>query len=367
MSITQNYLQKFIPTAFNSKNANKAMRLNPTIEPERTEPPEIKIDVYDYNAETVSHLEYKSVQACKKFKNNGHITWINIDGLRKDDVETICKEYNVHPLLVEDILSFGQRPKMDELDNILFCLVNMLYYNSASNCIELEQVSIVLGKDFVLSFQEETTRDLFDPVREKIKAHGSKLRIAGADYLCYSLIDVIVDNYYTVLEQLGEHIETLEEDIIRRGDTRSLALINSLRKELIILKRNINPVREVINGFMRTDNNLLNDKTLRYFKDVYDHIVQANDLVENYRDLMMSLQDLYLNKVNLRMNEVMKVMAIVTCLLAPATVIGGIFGMNFQSIPYIHNQYGFWIAVSLMLLIPLWMIRAFKKRGWFKS
>ena len=136
MSITKDYLQKFMP-AFNSKNANKVLRLNPTIEAQRTEPSEIEIDVYDYNAETVSHLEYKSVQACKKFKNNGRITWINIDGLRKDDVETICKEYNVHPLLVEDILSFGQRPKMDELDNILFCLLNMLYYNTESNCIEI--------------------------------------------------------------------------------------------------------------------------------------------------------------------------------------------------------------------------------------
>ncbi len=366
MSIAKNYLQKFIPV-FNSGNAGKVLRFNPASRPARPEPNEIEIDVYDYNPESVSHLEYNSVQACKKFKNNGRITWINIDGLRKDDVEIICKEYNVHPLLVEDILSFGQRPKMDELDNILFCLLNILYYNPTANCIELEQVSIVLGKDFVLSFQEEANRDVFDPIRDKLKVSGSKLRIAGADYLCYSLIDIIVDNYYTVLEQLGEHIETLEEDIIRRGDTRSLALINNLRKELIILKRNVSPVREVINGFMRSDNDLLNDKTLRYFKDVYDHIVQANDLVENYRDIMMSLQDLYLSKVNLRLNEVMKVMAIVTCLLAPATVIGGIFGMNFQSIPYIHNQYGFWIAVSLMLLIPLWMIYVFKKRGWFKS
>ena len=193
------------------------------------------------------------------------------------------------------------------------------------------------------------------------------MRTGGADYLCYSLIDIIVDNYYSVLEFLGEHIETLEEDIIVHGNARSLSRIANLRKEIIVLKRNINPVREVVNGFMRSDSELLQDRVLTYFKDVYDHIVQANDLVENYRDMMMSLQDLYLNKVNLRMNEVMKVMAIVTCLLAPATVIGGIFGMNFQTIPYIHNQYGFWIAVSLMLLIPLWMVYSFKKRGWFAN
>jgi magnesium transporter len=365
MVTTQNYFKRLMP-GFQISKPNAALPFNPAAI-DRNEPAEIKVDVYDYNADEVNHLEYTSVHDCKKFRDNGHVTWINIDGLRKDDVELVCREYDIHPLLVEDILSVGQRPKMDELENVLFCLLNMLYYNEKENCIELEQVSIALGKEFVLSFQEEANRDVFNPIREKLKVAGSKLRIAGAGYLCYSLIDIIVDNYYSVLEKLGEHIETLEEEIIRRGNARSLALINDLRKEMIILKRNINPVREVINGFMRSDNGLLNDKTLRYFKDVYDHIVQANDLVENYRDMMMSLQDLYLNKVNLRMNEVMKVMAIVTCLLAPATVIGGIFGMNFQSIPYLHNKYGFYAAVSLMLLIPVWMIYAFKKRGWFKN
>ena len=169
------------------------------------------------------------------------------------------------------------------------------------------------------------------------------------------------------MEKLGERIEQLEEEIIRYGNSRSLARINNLRKELIVLKRNMAPVRDMVNGFLRSESDLLQDRTTKYFKDVYDHIVQANDLVENYRDMMMSLQDLYLNKVNLRMNEVMKVMAIVTCLMAPATVIGGIFGMNFQTIPYIHNQYGFWIAVTLMLIFPLFMIYVFKKRGWFKN
>jgi magnesium transporter len=364
-SITGNYFRGLTP--FSKKYARNILRFNPITEPVRKEPEKIKVDVYDYNAKYEEHFEFDNVKQCDKFKSNGHVTWINIDGLRKKDVEIICDEFGIHPLLIEDILSIGQRPKMDEMDKELFCLLNMLYYNETANCIEQEQVSIVLGKDYILSFQEEANRDVFDPLREKLKVAGSKLRIAGADYLCYSLIDIIVDSYYGVLEKLGEHIETLEDDIIHRGDTHSLALINNLRKELIILKRNVNPVREVINGFLRSDSDLLNEKVTRYFKDVYDHIVQANDLVENYRDMMMSLQDLYLNKINLRMNEVMKVMAIVTCLLAPATVIGGIFGMNFQSIPYIHNQYGFWIAVSLMLLIPLWMIYVFKKRGWFKS
>jgi len=366
MTIKTNGLNKLLPV-LRTKKKRDAFGYNPSMEAKRTEPEEIKVDVYDYSNENVEHLEFTSVHKCNRFKDNGHITWINVDGLRKDDVEVICNEFHIHPLLIEDILSVGQRPKMDELENVLFCLLNMLYYDETTNCIDQEQVSIVLGKDYVLSFQEEANRDVFNPVREKLKVKGSKLRIAHADYLCYSLIDIIVDNYYSVLEKLGEHIETLEEEIIQRGDARSLSLINSLRKELIVLKRNINPVRDIINGFMRSDSDLLNEKIIQYFKDVYDHIVQANDLVENYRDMMMSLQDLYLNKVNLRMNGVMKVMAIVTCLMAPATVIGGIFGMNFESIPYLHNKYGFFAAVGLMLLIPVWMIYVFKKRGWFKN
>jgi magnesium transporter len=167
------------------------------------------------------------------------------------------------------------------------------------------------------------------------------------------------------MEQLGEKIEDLEEDIARRPDTRTLAKINMLRKEMIFLKRNISPVREMINGILRSESNLIEEKTEKYFKDVYDHIIQANELAENYRDMMMTLQDLYLNNVNLKMNEVMKVMAVVTCLLAPATVIGGIFGMNFNRIPWLHNPDGFYIAVGLMLIIPIWMIWIFKRRGWF--
>jgi magnesium transporter len=321
--------------------------------------------VYDYNATELKEYELQKITECFPFKDNDRISWINIDGIRKSDVEEICRYFGIHSLLVEDILSIGQRPKMDEIEGVLFCLLNMLYFNEKQGSVELEQISIALGKNFVISFQEDASRDVFNPLREKLRYTASKLRQSKTDYLCYSLIDMIVDHYYTVLEKLGERIEVIEEEIIRYGNTRSLARVNSLRKELIVLKRNVNPVRDLVNGFLRSDSDLIDDRTSKYFKDVYDHIVQANDLVENYRDMMMNLQDLYVNKVNLRLNEVMKVMAVVTCLLAPATVIGGIFGMNFEVIPLLHQQTGFYIAVGLMLVIPVWMIVIFKKRGWF--
>jgi magnesium transporter len=195
---------------------------------------------------------------------------------------------------------------------------------------------------------------------------NSKLRQRGADYLCYSMIDLIVDNYFYVMEKLGESIEQVEEEIIRASNTRSLAKVNKLRKELIVLKRNIAPVRDLVAGIIRTESPLLDERTVKYFKDVHDHITQAYDLSENYRDVMISMQDLYINNVNLKMNEVMKVMAIVTCLLAPATVIGGIFGMNFdKNVNFFHQPWGFYTAVSLMLFIPILMLGIFRRRGWF--
>jgi magnesium transporter len=343
----------------------KVLQVNPTLEPQRKEPDHIKIFVYDYNNEHVKVEEVSSVPACFKYLDTVSASWINVDGLRKADVEDICNHFGIHPLIAEDILSTGQRPKMDELNGLLFCLLNMLYFNESDNSVESEQISIVLGKNFVISFQEDDTKDVFNPLREKIKIAGSKIRQAGADYLFYSLIDMIVDHYFLVMEKLGDRIEALEEDITRRADTRTLSKINMLRKEMIVLKRSISPVREVINGILRSESDLVDEKTEKYFKDVYDHIVQANELAENYRDMMINLQDLYLSNVNLKMNEVMKVMAVVTCLLAPATVIGGIFGMNFEKIPWLHNEFGFYLAVGMMLIIPVWMIWMFKRQGWF--
>ncbi len=348
-----------------SRMTKKVLQVNPTIAPLRSEPEKTTISVYEYNASEVIYKELNEVEDCYEYLNNANNIWINFDGLKKEDIDKICAYFGIHTLIAEDIFSSGQRPKMDELNRFLYSLLNMLFFNDEAISVENEQISIVLGSNLVLSFQEDATRDVFNPLRERIKVAGSKVRENNADYLFYSLIDLIVDNYFVTMEQLGERIEDLEDDITHRPDTRTLAKINMLRKEMIFLKRNISPVREIINGILRSESTLIEEKTEKYFKDVYDHIVQANELAENYRDMMINLQDLYLSNVNLKMNEVMKVMAVVTCLLAPATVIGGIFGMNFNRIPWLHNPNGFFIAVGIMLVIPVWMIFIFKKRGWF--
>jgi len=350
---------------FSSIRTKEILQVNPTVIPQRLESAEVTISVYEYNANSLQSHQFSATDLCPQFNNHDTVKWINVDGINKASIDAFCKHYDIHYLLAEDIQSVGLRPKMDEIDNHLFCLLHMLYFNKEKGSVESEQISIVLGKHYVISFQEDATRDVFNALREKLKITNSKIRQSGADYLCYALIDLIVDNYFIVMEQLGDRIEILEDEIVKRPNPRALVKISQLRKELIVLKRSIAPVRELINGFIKNENPILEEKTNKYFKDIYDHIIQATDLVENYRDMMMTMQDVYINQVNLKMNETMKVMTIVTCLLAPATVIGGIFGMNFDRIPYLHDKNGFYIAVGLMLIIPLFMLRIFRKRGWF--
>ncbi len=362
----QKFIKQLIHPIFDTRRTRDIFHVNPTLPPSRKEPEKVNIAVYDFGS---SHLEKKDIEKMEDlvvFRDNSNITWINIDGLKKSVIEDVCKIFGIHNLIVEDILSIGQRPKMDEIDDILYCLLNMLYFNEQRSAVEVEQISIVLGRNFVITFQEDPIRDVFNVLREKLNLHSSRLRNKAADYLCYTLLDMIVDHYFVVMEKLGNKIEVLEEEIIRRSHVKSLAKINNFRKEVIVLRRNVAPVRDLVNGFIKSESDLLEDANTKYYKDVYDHINQANEFAENYRDMLNNLQELYISKVNLKMNEVMKVMAVVTCLLAPATVIGGIFGMNFNVIPFSASHWAFYITVTIMLLIiPVIMMILFKKRGWF--
>jgi magnesium transporter len=343
----------------------KVTQVNPTQTQGLKEPEDIKVFVYDYHSEEVVEQEAHNVTECYKYLNSEKVSWINIDGLRKDDIESVCTHFGIHHLIMDDILSLGHRPKMDQIDGILFALMNMLYFNEDDGSIETEQISIALGKNFVISFQEEPYKDVFDELRKKIKLPGSKVRQNGADFLFYSLLDTIVDHYFLVTEKVGERIELLEEEIVENPDSGTNQHINTLRKEMILLKRTVGPMRDVIGRIVHSECKLIEDNTEKYFKDVYDHIVQCNELADNYHDMITNLQDLYINNVSLKMNEVMKVLTIVTCILAPAAIITGLFGMNFDNMPLEHTHYGLVATIGVMLLIPIWMVWLFRKRKWF--
>jgi magnesium transporter len=366
MNSPTKYLE-YILNPFSLFRTKEILKVNPTIIPERKEENiPTKIFVYDYNVNELDETNVTKAEDSFHYLQSNKISWINVDGIKKTDVEKICAHYGIHFLIAEDIQSINQRAKMDEIDAVLYCVLNMIYFNDAHSSVETEQVSIVLGQNYVITFQEDARRDVFNPIRDKLKLSNSKLRTEAADYLCYMMLDLIVDNYFIVMEKLGEKVEHLEEDIAKSPNNKTLAKINMLRKELIVLKRAISPVRELVNGFLKSDSNLLLEKNEKYYKDVYDHILQASELAENYRDMITNMQDLYLSNVNLKLNEAMKVMAVVTCILAPATVIGGIFGMNFSIISnYLDTHSGFWIASFFMIAIPVVMIYIFRKRGWF--
>lgn len=321
--------------------------------------------VFDYNEAGYEERRLPDEKSCCPYKQSGKVTWINVDGIKKSEVERLCAHYDIDHLVIEDILSIGQRAKKDETGKVIYCLLPMLYYNEETAQVETEQVSIVLGHEFVISFQEDATRDVFDPVREKIRTSNTRLREQGEDFLCYSLLDVIVDSYFGVIEKINARIERLEDALLLQKERAPLERISMLRREVMFLRRLIAPVRELVLGFVRSDSRLLKEQNEKYFKDVLDHITQANDYADNQREMMMNMQDLSMSQINLRMNEVMKVFTLLATLMAPATVIGGIFGMNFDVIPLAHHKEGFYLTVSLMLIIPLLMTIWFKRKGWF--
>lgn len=351
---------------FKEKKKQRIMNYNPVTGPSTRRPTFCeKISVFDYDADTCEEIATQDDAAVFQYLDNSKVTWINIDGINKEMVHRICTRYNIHTLLEEDIMSVGQRAKMDEIGDYLFCLLPMVYFNEETSIIEQEQVSIVLGKHFLISFQEDAARDVFDNIRGKLRINHSRIRSAGTDYLCYSLLDIIVDSYFTVIEKLGERIEQMEEWILHQPNTRTLARINFLRRELLLLRRAIAPVRELINGFLKSESDLLDERTIKYFKDVYDHIIQANELTDNYREMILTLQEQYHTQINLKMNEIMKVLAVVTTLMAPLTFVVGIYGMNFDNMPEIHTQNGYFVVLAAMLLMLIGMIIFFRKRGWF--
>jgi magnesium transporter len=345
-------------------STNDKFSFNPNVTKGDLPSPVIKIAVIDYNESKFEHTVITNLEDCFKYKTENTNTWINVDGISKQCVEELCNAFDVHWLLQEDILSINQRAKVDEVNQTVFCLLKMLYYNKEKKQIEYEQVSIVMGNNFILSFQEEAERDLFAGIREKLKFANHKIRISSIDFLLYSLIDAIVDNYFEVLDKFLNEIEKLEDEVSEKGTNATLSTINHLRKEAMILKRTVQPVREMLQTLVKSENELLTLNSEKYFKDVLDHSTQAIDAIDNYRELIFGLNELYMSNMNLQMNQIMKVLAIVTTLLAPLTVITGIYGMNFKYMPELSHTYGYFMVIGLMLTLFIVMLFAFKRRGW---
>jgi len=325
----------------------------------------IKISVINYNEAALVEKEVKTIEDCFPFINSSTNTWINIEGINNIEmIEKLGSTFNIHPLVLEDILNTDQRPKMNEYDNYLFIVLRMLTFDSAERLVNSEQVSMILGHNFLISFQEKSG-NLFDGVRERIRSDKGKIRKLGADYLAYALIDSVVDEYFSILEKIGELVEDIEDELISEPKPENLHTIHQLRREMILLRKSVWPLREVINLMEKEGTSLIKKTTNIFLRDVYEHTIQIIETIESYRDMVSGMLDTYLSSVSNKMNEVMKVLTIIATIFIPLTFIAGVWGMNFEHMPELKWQwiypYGFW---SLMIIIGGIMVIYFKRKNW---
>lgn len=323
-----------------------------------------KITVIDYDEKEFLEKEVKKVEECFPFKDKDTVTWINVDGVHEVEViEKIGNCFGFHPLILEDIVNTSQRPKMEDFGDYIYLVLRMLSYDEKKKLTKSEQVSLILGSNFVISFQEDIG-DVFDSVRERIRKGKGRLRKMGADYLAYTLLDAIVDNYFLILEKLGEKIEFLEEELVTDPRTETLREMHNLKREMIFLRRSVWPLREVINGLERSESSLIRESTGIFLRDVYDHTIQVMDTVETFRDMLSGMLDTYLSSISNRMNQIMKVLTIIATIFIPLTFIVGVYGMNFKYMPEIEWRWGYFVVWSIMGVAAIFMLVYFKRKKW---
>lgn len=325
----------------------------------------VVIRILAYNSEKLIEKELETIEECLEFKGLPDINlWINVDGLdRVDIIEKLGGYFNIHPLTLEDVLNTGQRPKTEDYDSYIYTVLKMMLLDKEKEEISIDQVSIIIGFNYLLSFQERQG-DVFDPVRGRFENPASRLRKSGVDYLAYSLIDAVVDNYFLILEHFGDEIEYLEEGLVLQPRPETLTTIQKYKRDMITLRKAVWPLRELINGLQRVESDLIRESTSIYLRDVYDHTIQVIDSVEELRDILSSMVDIYLSSVSYRMNDVMKVLTVIATIFIPLTFIVGVYGMNFENMPELKWRWGYPVVMLGITLIAISMFVYFKKRGW---
>jgi len=325
----------------------------------------IRIRYLDYDENGLDERQVDSMDACLPLRDTPTVSWINVDGLHDSAVVTgIGSHFGLHPLVMEDIVNTHQRPKLEEHGDHIYLVMRMLYLDEATATVTSEQVSFILGSHYVLSFQERYG-DVFESVRERIRQGKGRARKLGPDYLAYALMDAIVDNYFVVLEKLGEKIESLEEDLAEDPKPEDLRTIHGMKREMIYLRKAVWPLRECIGGMTRSESTLVKKATVPFLRDLYDHTIQVIDAVESFRDMLSSMQDLYMSSVSNRMNEVMKVLTVIATIFVPLTFVAGIYGMNFEHMPELGWKWSYLFFWVVIISIGGGMMTYFKRSRWF--
>ena len=325
---------------------------------------QVKVSYIDYSKTEINQSECKSIQDCYPLKATETVSWINIDGLNDIDlIQALGTEFGIDNLALEDVLNTNHRPKLEEHENYIFLTLKMLGIGKSRKSVISEQVSFFLGKNWLISFQEQEG-DIFNIVRSKLEDDKSNIRQQKVDFLLYRLIDTIVDNYFYVSEYFIDEIENLEEKVLKESSNESLHEIQSLKKQLIKFKKSVTPLREAIMFLQKDNSTFIGKSTLRYLRDVYDHLIQLNDNIDTQKDMLASIMDLYLTGVSNRMNEIMKVLTIMATIFIPLTFIAGIYGMNFEIMPELKWKYGYLGVWGVMILVLVLMLVYFKRKKW---
>ncbi len=326
----------------------------------------VKIKVFEYDEANFYEQEFQSIEKIFEFKNSQKNVWINIDGVHDIAMmEKIQNHFGIHPLAMEDILHTSQRPKVEEFDDYIFLVLRMFFYNNELRELKNEQVSFILTENYLISFLEDAG-DVFDPVRDRIRKEGTKIRKNRVDFLAYSLIDAVVDSYFHILEQIGEEVEEVEDRLVLDTQKEDIQLVHRMRRNMILLRKSVWPLREVISALQRNEHNVIRSSTQIYLRDVYDHIIQIIDTIESYRDMIVGMLDVYLSSTSNKLNEVMKVLTIISTLFIPLTFLAGVYGMNFRRFPELEMDWmypwGFWLITLVIILV---MLLYFKRKKWF--
>lgn len=321
----------------------------------------VRITIIDYDENGVSEKAAESVEDCFAFKETSTRTWINVDGVNDISiVEKLGQHFQLHPLILEDIVHIGQRPKMEEYESYVYIVLKMLQLNPDGQ-IDVEQVSMVLFPHCLITFQEEKEGDVFEQVRQRIRSGKGRIRKMGCDYLAYALIDAIVDHYFIILEAMGEIIEQLEEEILYKADKQTLPKLHHTRHQLSLLRKSVWPLREMIGILERSESPLFKKPTRPFLRDLYDHTIQIVDTIESFREVVSGMLDLNLSMVSTRTNDVMKVLTIIATIFIPLGFVAGVFGMNFQHMPELAWPWaypvGFWGLIVLLILTMLYLFR----------
>lgn len=327
-----------------------------------------QVDISALNYSETEFLESKPknisevISIIKSFQG---ITWINIDGLHDEkSIEELCTFLGVHKLSMEDILSVGQRPKLEEYTDYLQAVIKLLTIESGEDAIEYEQLTFILKGNVLVTFQEKTG-DVFNSVRNRIKEAKGSVRKKGADYLLYALLDLVVDHYFTILDIFGEKLEDLETELLNDPDKNTLNKLHSLRRETLLLRRTIYPLREMVGKFEKLEEPIINSDIKVFIRDLYDHTVKVIENIEVLRDMTTGLLDLYMNSTSNKMNEIMKVLTIMSAIFIPLTFIAGVYGMNFKNMPELQTKNGYFIVLGVMFAVFIGMVVFLKRKKWF--